>query len=853
MPIKPFELVDFGGVDSRSNPLNMPKNRCLRALNWCPKQDGHLELRWGYAAEPMSNVTPVPIHSLIPYQNWQGNKNYLIVGQGVNLSIHDLVAHTDTPAVIQGDPIVSTEKWNSYSANNRIHIGNGTDQKFFDGTSFRNNGLRAPTGAEVSGVVVTEGIRELTVGENSSITLTKSAGGINSFGITTGSGRAFYVAFFDVTTNELGPSTLIAGPGRLTFAVANQKVTVGAMPVASNPNWIKLVGFTDDGGSLAYLAVDGSGFAVSVGSCVHIGGTTLRVTSDPHGMVTGNICYLQGTGYDGIYRVTVIDANTFTINLPNSAGPDTTGGSVFFLVSVSAAATSVIVPNQASVSPTSFPAVINELPAILMNRDAGLPPVAAGLANSGYQFYAAIYNPITQHVGNRIAIGARHVNTTRVNIVISGLPDYSAIDPEWNILIGRTGDGAQIPYNITDQADNFIFAGPGQTTIALSQLRIDGNFEMPTRNGVIHPECTMFARVGTKSYAADPGSPTVRFSGDEADDNNGIFLGRPEQSWADNDIETFPTSAAVRGIHECDYELFVGTLHDCAILSDQNGQRVWKGPWNVGLAGPRAMCKADPYGFFWVSDKKEMCTLANGLPTPISEEHEAATLAQFGDAYIRDIELSYFRDPLKGKDELRVEGKKADGTPLTVICDFKLRDDRSPFGQGYTAQFQGPLSSPFTSVIGRDATNNATVYAGDNSGFLYTLYTGADDAGSQYDADAIMLVNAGPDRPGLPFIDFYGDPLLTISIGRTLQTDLSSFENLSPDSSGPQSVQGEEGDTWRAYNRTPQLINHQYFRFQLTSHSADGNLQLNSPPHLPLETYGRVWEIVPVMGESRGK
>src|SRR6185369_11787772 len=109
MPIKPFEIVDFGGVDSRSNPLNMPRNRCLRALNWCPKPDGHLELRWGYQAEVQSNVTPLPIHSLIPYQNWLGNKNYLIVGQSNQLTIHDLLTSTDTAAVIRGNPLTPIE------------------------------------------------------------------------------------------------------------------------------------------------------------------------------------------------------------------------------------------------------------------------------------------------------------------------------------------------------------------------------------------------------------------------------------------------------------------------------------------------------------------------------------------------------------------------------------------------------------------------------------------------------------------------------------------------------------------------------------------------------------------------
>jgi hypothetical protein len=874
MPIKPFEIVDFGGTDSRSNPLNMPQNRALRMLNWCPKPDGHLELRWGYGAEVQSNVQPQAIHSLIPFQTWSGNKNYLIVGQANLLTIHDLRTSSDTAAVIRGTPLTPVElppKWGYYPANNRIHLGNGIDQKFFDGTTFRDNGLRAPTAAEVSGIGITEGVREYTTAEASSITLTAAAGG--TFPATTGSGRSFFSCFFDPTDNELGPATIAAGSGRVTLTL-NQKVTYGTVPVSSNLSWIHLFGFTEDGGSTAYFAT--TGINKPIASCTKtavftpgnppsIPATTsyiVTVTCPNHGLSSPDMIYQFGSGFDGVYVIHTIDVNTYYFTLSvKPGGADLpipppqiiTGGTMFQLIWTHQGVTTVAITSPLTVSPTNYPAVFTSKTPLLMNRDSGLPAVAAGLANSGYQFYIAIYNPTTQHVGNRIAIGSRHVNTARVNIIISGLPDYSQIDSEWEVLIGRTGDGAQIPYVIADDADNFIAAASGQTQITISN-QIDGNFEMPTRNGVIHPECTMFARVGTKSYAADPGSPTVRISGDESDDTTGIFLGRPEQSWADNDIETFPTSAPVRGIAENDYELAVGTLRDTAILSDQNGQRVWKGPWNVGWAGPRAWCKASPYGFFWLTDRKELATFANGLPTPISDEYEAGTLAQISDSFLGDVELTYFRDPAKNKDEIRIEGKDSSGVPITVIHDFKLRDERSPFGQGYLSQYQGPLGNPFTSVQARDSSNKLTIYAGDNAGFLYRLYQGADDVGNEYDADAIFLANAGPNRPDVPYIDFFGDSQIKVSVGRTLATTADTFEELSPGGDGPMSVPGEEDDAlWRAHLLTPEIHSHVYLRFQLTSHSADGDLSLNNPPHLPLETYGRLYEIVPIMGDTRGK
>jgi hypothetical protein len=46
---------------------------------------------------------------------------------------------------------------------------------------------------------------------------------------------------------------------------------------------------------------------------------------------------------------------------------------------------------------------------------------------------------------------------------------------------------------------------------------------------------------------------------------------------------------------------------------------------------------------------------------------------------------------------------------------------------------------------------------------------------------------------------------------------------------------------------------HAYLLLQLTSHPADGSVGLNSPPHIPLETYGRVWLVSPLAGVSRGK
>src|ERR1017187_8216305 len=72
MPIQdqsPSEQYVFGGIDSQSNPLNMPQDRALRCNNWVPNAGGWLELRRGYtpvastlgsASDGSGNYSPPP-------------------------------------------------------------------------------------------------------------------------------------------------------------------------------------------------------------------------------------------------------------------------------------------------------------------------------------------------------------------------------------------------------------------------------------------------------------------------------------------------------------------------------------------------------------------------------------------------------------------------------------------------------------------------------------------------------------------------------------------------------------------------------------------------------------------------
>lgn len=844
--LRPFEEIDSGGVDSRSNPINLPRNRALRCLNWVPKQAGFWELRWGYSTVTMSTVSASAIHSIFPYRTNSGGK-FVLFMQGTTLKTLDTSSGTVTTPSVRGSAVGSSAKGGGFFANNRFHYGNGTDQKWFDGATWRTSGLPALTLTQVQNVTVTEGVRELTATEASSITLTAVAGG--SFPADTLTGHLIYVALFDTSVNEIGPATISVASGRIKVAL-NNKITVAVMPTPSNANWVKLVGGTIDGGNLAYFFTNTS---TNIVSCTR-SGVTLTVIATAHGLSTGDVGIIAGTtNFDGVYLVTVVDVNTFTVTLPSTNTNANTGavGTIKRIVKAANATASVDV--LANTQDTSYQ----------VNQNLGLAASTIGGANPGYQFFASIYNVNGGgHVGNRISIGGRALQTAyRSNWHIAGLPDLSGTDTEWNILIGRTGDGAQVPYPASDNAVNWAVVQSAQTTFTINQANIDGAHELPTRNGIIPSQCNMFCLAGDFAYAADTGSPTLRRSGSFADLRSGVFVGQPEQSWAPNDIDTFPTAEACTGMFEIDQEVFMGTLHDCALSANLAGVQQWVGPWNVGIAGRRAGTKCGAQGFFWVSGDKQLCTFSQGVPVVASEEYELAELSQIGDAFLSTVECTYYRDASKNKEELRIEAQKADGTPYTIIHDFKLREVYSApgslYGQGYSSTFTGPLATAFTSALIRDSSG-LKIYAGSSTGQLYQLYTGADDVGNQYSADLILLVNGGTQRSSVPFIDWYGDGQVDVSSGQTLSTSLTAgsqfaFEQLTPPDNPAQVVQGSENDfLFRAYFTTPE-VQHKYVRFQLTSHSADGNLNLNNPVHVPLESYGRIYELIPAIGDGRSR
>lgn len=865
-PLKAFEQIDAGGVDSRSNPINMPHNRALRCLNWVPKQAGFWELRWGYSTVTMSTVSVSAIHSMFPYRTWNGNK-YVLFMQGTTFKTLDTATGTVTTPTVLGTAISSSAKGMGYFANNRFHYGNGTDQKWFDGANWRNSGLPALTAAQVQTVVVSEGVREFTPTQASTVTLAVAAGG--TFPQDSGSGHLIYVAIIpgmvgaapSIDIGEVGPATISVGSGRVQINAANRKIAITNLPDLSSISgfWIKLIGGTIDGGNLAYFFTNTS---TNLNACTMDSTgvkSSLAANAVAHGLAQGDPVIISGTtNFDGIWVVqSVVDPDNFiALGIWRApASPTGVVGTVKRIVNAANAATSVDV--LAPTQDTSYQ----------VNQNRGLAASTIGGANAGYQLYASIYNKNGGgHVGNRLAIGGRLAQTAyRFNVHIYNLPVLS--DAEQSLLIGRTGDGASVPYvcadpNVNWANTNLSVIGATTTPFYLTQGDVDGSHEMPTRNGIIPSQCNMFAVAGDFCYAADTASAFLRRSGDlsQASERGNTFTGRPEQSWAPNDIDTFPTGEPTTGMFEIDQEIFMGTLHDSALSVNLAGIQQWVGPWAVGIAGRRAGTKCGALGFYWLSGDKQICTFSQGVPVVVSDEYELAELSQIGDAFLSTAELVYYRNPGQNKEELRIEAQLASGVPYTIIHDFKLREPYSApgslYGQGYSSQFLGPLATVFTSALIRDGNGKLQVYAGASNGQIYQLNTGADDVGSQYTADLILLINGGTERPSVPFVDYYGDPNVNITLGRNLSSSIAAgaqwgFSPPNADANVSEAVPEAEQDFLYRVALVPPEVQRLYIRFQLTSHSGDGNLNLNSPVHVPLESYGRIYELIPAVGDTR--
>lgn len=537
-----------------------------------------------------------------------------------------------------------------------------------------------------------------------------------------------------------------------------------------------------------------------------------------------------------------------------------------------------------------------------------IPASAIGGDQPGYQFFASIYNPLTGHVGNRVQVGVRIANSGDSEFIVSGLPDFTqpsseiqwsqqqnkiptvpllTSDPEWRILIGRTGDGGEVPYACIDPQGNWICTtSPSQSSITVAGSQVDSNSELPydnfppPRTNVLPHTQESFAnfwREGDRLCGVLKQSPFVYRSGSELDATTGIFVGDPAQAWDPAKIETFPTAEDIIAGFGYMQESWCYTRNDVAQLSELSGEVTWNGPYNYGIAGSFAFDKGWQSLPFWVSHDRQLVTMLPGGDGPISvsTEYERALLSKIGDEfdasgnplmYMQQTEVVYFRDPDRLIDCLRIKCVDNTGAPFTVIHDFNLRDDSSPYGQGYEEIYLGPLASDYQQVYIRDSMALSRVWAAAGDGQIYQFYTGGLDnvdyadgtQGEAYTADAIQLRYLGGERTAARTLEWYGDNAITWYI-------YENMLNVDPDSNYWVNVTFDmrpfPGDAQAAHYiadiQRPEMI-HCYLWASLTAHPADTPepltpMILNDPPHLPLEEYGRLYLAAPWLGTSRGR
>lgn len=498
-----------------------------------------------------------------------------------------------------------------------------------------------------------------------------------------------------------------------------------------------------------------------------------------------------------------------------------------------------------------------------------LPASSVGGAQPGYQFYASIYMPgAGEHVGNRVAIGARLNNLTPCDVQISGLPNLTAENPEYALLIGRTGDGAEVPYVVTDAAGNWTYDAPGITSAIIQAKTIDGNLELPTSNTLPPAGLQSVAWVGDRAYGLVKNEHSIYRTTSAGDNTSGDYLGRPEQSWPGTS-ETFPTAEFASAVTESSSDALCGTLNDSSLLSDPLGSGVgWQGPWNTGFSGQFAVSKGWKGLPYWNSGEKQLCTFGPQGPYPISLEYESALLAQIADAHLGDVEIVYGRAPGKHLNRLRIHFTGKDGLEHHVFHDFALHDasiDNQSYeamyggplstssGEGYETIYGGPLALPHTICAVRDGNDRSRIYAGASNGQIYLLDSGTNDAGVEFTADYLTFLNFGDKRPLIGPFDYHGDDNTVWSICRDVSSaDLlnqTNFETLEQQAYPA----NENNHHWMETINAGEMP-HAFLRIQLTSHSADApnGMDMNVPPHCPVETYGRILAIGLQIGDARG-
>lgn len=845
MAITAPSQYSLGGVDTRSNPVNRPSTRALRCRDFIPDEAGFLRLRYGYGAVTMSAVVASAIHSMWEYKLWDGTR-YLVFVQGTSLKRMAMATGTVTTL----GALTSSAQCSFDYSDNKLWIVNGTDCKFYDGTTLRDIGIAAATAAQVASVTITEALREFIAAEGTATTVGQNAAG-GAFTATTSSGYLVYGHYIDMTAGAgwgHGPGRLLGTGARVTFAAgATNKFVLTVLPTTYTGRK-KIYSISGDGTSISKFCSVGSKAITNLSFNASTG--LMTVTAVAHGFSVGDVIENSATGWEFVGVIaSVPDANTFTYYDLVHRNSGTTGA-------VTATAYKLLVTDLATAAQDITVTTTGVLQA---NGDVGLAASTVTSAAPGYLIYASMYNPTTDHPGNRVVIQGRILQTSyRAIYYIQGMADLSAVDSEFRWLFGRTGDGSEVPYVMADSAVNWQYIDNARTSFVIRESAIDGGSELPNQND--KPSgLKLIKRVGSRMYAVKASSPYAFFTPDKGDKS---VVGKAEQIWFADDFDTFPTGENIIAIDEHDQSLAAFSANNGALLVDLSGVLGWSNTTAVGIAGQRAFTST-PYGDFWVSGEKQLIKIGPDGPIVVSDEYEKGTLSRIGSSYLSTTELAYLKDATRGLDRLIVNCKDSTGTPFQVYHDFKLRDGRSPEGQGYESVFLSALASSFTMKQVRDANGLMKIWCGGSVGQIYELETGANDNGTEFVAEYITLVNLGEDKKSNPWDSWFGDAQLKVYQGSTLNTTLAQMQD-EVKRLGEQKVPGgKDNFKWAVARKADSVEAPQYIRFSLTSHPNDAlvdgvasptnPMALNTVPHLPLEDYGRVYSVKIALTESRGE
>lgn len=832
MPTLKEEQFNFGGVDSRSNPSNFPPNRAIRCINYTPQASGSLRLRQGYTVPSGATADAIPIHSALYYEQFAAayiGPQYVMYGKGTVINVLDFANSSIANAGAAGintSGFTTSNPWGHFRANNRIFISDGVSNLNWDGTTLRVTGIPSLLGTQPQ------------ISSNSTV-----YAGVGSSSAGTG------VAW--VNPNNA------AGPPDGNYAVA----TVHGPPstqTQSNALYLSGFGFAIPTGSLILgIQVDIQGRAgySQPGAPTNEGATVQLISTGYAPAAPQAIEFVTNATNATITLGGVADTLGFGPQ-PNIVNDPNFGVLIVF--------TPAPIPNIPFFPPFADCHIDDCLITITYELVSGVQVsvTASSLGSitpsqlSGYQLFAAIYNPITQHMGNCAPIGERQeVGQTQTVFTIADLPDLSGYNPEWEWAIGMTNDGGEVPYWFVDPQGNNIVLGNSATMGTVYLGSVNAQQELPERNDVPLIGFDKYARVGTRIFAGKAGNPFLSYSNDVTDITNADYVGIPEESWPADQQEPLPTGKLPTSIHAYRLEGWFFDRDTLSIWSQfllQQGANPWRGPWPGGCPGQRAFIET-PHGPFWINTQRQLCTFMEDGVISVSDEYEAALLSQLAYPTLNQVELGYLLDKDSLTDEIVIRGLDSNGNAVTVVHDFTLEDERSPHGQGYQYQY---LNLAVNTFVGAGFTPRQNVYdtngrmrlwAGSTQGYFAQLEDGLDDNGADFTGDYIGLLGFGTRHRTIEALEYQGDPTLSISYLPDYSLGLGDFIPV---------FQEEIGDNVQTQTRLEaklggEDVGWEYFRFQITAHPADGSYALGNPPFLPLPSYGCVNNTVLKLGAEQ--